>query len=132
MKQFLAGLLAATLLSASSASAADFAPALLYDLGGKFDKSFNEAAYNGAEKYKADSGTEYREFEITNDAQREQALRRFARDGANPIISVGFSQAAALEAVAKEYPDTQFAIIDAVVDAPNVQSILFKEEEGSY
>ena len=132
MKQFLAGLLAATLLSASSASAADFAPALLYDLGGKFDKSFNEAAYNGAEKYKTDSGTEYREFEITNDAQREQALRRFARDGANPIISVGFSQAAALEAVAKEYPDTQFAIIDAVVDAPNVQSILFKEEEGSY
>ncbi|HEX2018733.1 MAG TPA: BMP family ABC transporter substrate-binding protein [Aurantimonas sp.] len=132
MKQFLAGLLAATILSASAASAADFAPAVLYDMGGKFDKSFNEAAYNGAEKYKADTGTEYREFEITTEAQREQALRRFARDGASPIVSVGFAQAAALETVAAEYPDTQFAIIDAVVDAPNVRSILFKEEEGSY
>ncbi|MBB4002659.1 BMP family lipoprotein [Aurantimonas endophytica] len=132
MKQFLAGLLAATILSASAASAADFAPAVLYDMGGKFDKSFNEAAYNGAEKFTADSGTEYREFEITTEAQREQALRRFARDGASPIISVGFAQAAALETVAAEYPDTQFAIIDAVVDAPNVRSILFKEEEGSY
>jgi basic membrane protein A len=132
MKQFLAGLLAATILSASAASAADFAPAVLYDTGGKFDKSFNEAAYNGAERFEADSGTEYREFEIVNDAQREQALRRFARDGASPIVSVGFAQAAALETVAAEYPDTQFAIIDAVVDAPNVRSILFKEEEGSY
>src|SRR5690606_31769139 len=93
---------------------------------------FNEAAYNGAEAYKAETGTEYREFEIVNDAQREQALRRFARDGASPIVSVGFAQAAALETVAAEYPDTQFAIIDAVVDAPNVRSILFKEEEGSY
>ncbi|MBO0905601.1 BMP family lipoprotein [Jiella sonneratiae] len=132
MRHFLAGLLAATLLSATAASAADFKPAILYDLGGKFDKSFNEGAYNGAEKFKKDTGTDYREFEIVNDAQREQALRRFARDGASPIISVGFSQAAALEAVAKEYPDTQFAIIDAVVDLPNVRSILFKEEEGSY
>jgi len=132
MKHFLAGLLAATVLTASAASAADFEPAILYDLGGKFDKSFNEAAYNGAERFKADTSVEYREFEIVNDAQREQALRRFARDGASPIISVGFSQAAALEAVAKEFPDTQFAIIDSVVDLPNVRSILFKEEEGSY
>ncbi|KQT83038.1 BMP family ABC transporter substrate-binding protein [Aurantimonas sp. Leaf443] len=132
MKRFLAGLLAATVLTAGAAKAADDKPAILYDLGGKFDKSFNEAAYNGAEKYKAETGVAYREFEIVNDTQREQALRRFARDGASPIISVGFSQAAALEAVAKEFPDTKFAIIDAVVEAPNVRSILFKEEEGSY
>ena len=132
MKHFLAGILAATALTVTAASAADFKPAILYDLGGKFDKSFNEGAYNGAEKFKTETGTDYREFEIVNDAQREQALRRFARDGASPIVSVGFSQAAALEAVAKEYPDTQFAIIDSVVDLPNVRSILFKEEEGSY
>lgn len=132
MKHLLAAMLAATVLSASAASAADFQPAILYDLGGKFDKSFNEGAYDGAERFEKETGTEYREFEIVNDAQREQALRRFARDGASPIISVGFSQAAALEAVAKEYPGTQFAIIDSVVDLPNVRSILFKEEEGSY
>ncbi|TFF27758.1 BMP family ABC transporter substrate-binding protein [Jiella endophytica] len=132
MKHFLAAILAATVMTATAAVAADFKPAILYDLGGKFDKSFNEAAYNGAERFKKETGTEYREFEIVNDAQREQALRRFARDGASPIVSVGFSQAAALETVAKEYPDTQFAIIDSVVDLPNVRSILFKEEEGSY
>ena len=136
MKQFLAGLLAASLVAVPAAFAqdktSDFKPAILYDLGGKFDKSFNEGAYNGAEKFKKETGTDYREFEITNDAQREQALRRFARDGASPIISVGFSQAAALDKVAQEYPDTNFVIIDSVVDQPNVGSILFKEEEGSY
>ncbi len=132
MKTFLAGLLAASVLSISAATAAEFKPAILFDIGGKFDKSFNEGAYNGAEKFKTESGTEYRAFEITNDAQREQALRRFARDGANPIISIGFSQASAVETVAKEYPDINFAIVDSVVEAPNVKSILFKEEEGSY
>ncbi|MEX6506646.1 BMP family protein [Jiella sp. M17.18] len=132
-KTFLAALLAATVLSAGAASAADdFKPAILYDLGGKFDKSFNEGAYNGAEKFKKETGTDYREFEIVNDAQREQALRRFARDGDSPIISVGFSQAAALEKVAPEFPNIHFVIIDSVVDKPNVESVLFKEEEGSY
>ena len=118
---------------AASALAADVKPAIIYDLGGKFDKSFNEAAYNGAEKFKAETGIEYREFEIANDAQREQALRKFAGDGNNPIVVAGFSWAAALEKVAAEYPDTKFAIIDMVVaDKPNIKSIVFKEQEGSY
>jgi basic membrane protein A and related proteins len=132
MKTILAGLMTATLLSAGSALAAEINPAVVYDFGGKFDKSFNEAAYVGAERYQEETGTEYRDFEIQSDAQREQALRRFARDGHSPIIAVGFSQAAAVEAVAPEFPDLQFAIVDAVVDLPNVRSILFKEEEGSY
>ena len=118
---------------AASALAADVKPAIIYDLGGKFDKSFNEAAYNGAEKFKAETGIEYREFEIANDAQREQALRKFAGDGNNPIVVAGFSWAAALEKVAAEYPDTKFAIIDMVVAGkPNIKSIVFKEQEGSY
>jgi basic membrane protein A len=117
---------------AASALAADVKPAIIYDLGGKFDKSFNEAAFNGAEKFKAETGIEYREFEIANDAQREQALRRFAGDGNNPIVMAGFSWAAALEKVAPEYPDIKFAIIDMVVDKPNVKSVVFKEQEGSY
>ncbi len=62
----------------------------------------------------------------------EQALRRFARDGHSPIVAVGFSQQAALEKVAVEFPNLHFAIIDAVVDKPNVRSIVFKEHEGSY
>jgi basic membrane protein A len=107
-------------------------PAIVYDLGGKFDKSFNEGVHAGAEKFKKETGTDYRDFEPQNDAQREQALRRFARDGFSPILAVGFSQATALEKVAKEFPDQKFAIIDSVVEAPNVQSIVFKEHEGSF
>ncbi|MCU0883481.1 MAG: BMP family ABC transporter substrate-binding protein [Beijerinckiaceae bacterium] len=107
-------------------------PAVVYDLGGKFDKSFNEAAYTGAEKFKAETKVEYRDFEIQNDAQREQALRNFAQRGQNPIVAVGFSFRAALEKVAAEFPNTRFSIIDSVVNLPNVQSIVFKEHEGSY
>ena len=87
---------------------------------------------NGAAKFKQDTGIDYRDFEIQNDAQREQALRRFAHDGYSPIIAVSFAQASALEKVAAEFPDTQFAIIDAVVEKPNVRSIVFKEQEGSF
>ncbi|MDR0252945.1 MAG: BMP family ABC transporter substrate-binding protein [Brucellaceae bacterium] len=131
MKRIVLGLLAAT-LSVSAAYAAELKPAVVYDFGGKFDKSFNEAAYNGAAKYKADHGTNYREFEIQNDAQREQALRKFAQDGNSPVVIAGFSAVSAIEKVAKEFPDTKFVIIDAVVEAPNVRSVVFKEEEGGY
>lgn len=123
------GVLAAT-LAASFAAMAE--PAIIFDLGGKFDKSFNEAAYNGMEKWKKDTGKKYLEFEVTNESQREQAVRRMAEKGASPIISVGFSQASAVEKVAKEFPKLQFAIVDMVVEAPNVQSVVFKEQEGSF
>jgi len=107
-------------------------PAVIFDMGGKFDKSFNQAGYQGAEQWKKESGKAYLEFEISNDTQRVQAIRRMAERGANPIISIGFAQASALQQVAKDFPKTQFAIIDAKVDMPNVQSVLFKEHEGSY
>src|SRR5262245_12766997 len=131
MKRIVLGLLAATAMSVS-AFAADIKPAIIYDLGGKFDKSFNEAAFNGAEKFKSETGIAYRDFEIQNDAQREQALRKFAEDGNSPIIMTGFSFAGALEKVAADYPDVKFAIIDMVVDKPNVRSVVYKEQEGSY
>ena len=117
---------------AQQGATAALKPAVVYDLGGKFDKSFNEGVYAGAEKFKKDTGVEYRDFEPQNEAQKEQALRRFARDGHSPIVAVGFSQQAALEKVAVEFPNLRFAIIDAVVDKPNVRSITFKEHEGSY
>ncbi len=112
--------------------AAEINPTIIYDLGGKFDKSSNEGVYDGATKFKQDTGTEFREFEIQNDEQREQAMRNFARRGLSPIVAPGFSQSAAMEKVAKEFLDIQFAIIDMVVDLPNVTSIVFKEQEGSY
>lgn len=110
----------------------DITPAVIFDMGGKFDKSFNEAAYHGAEKFKTDTGIAYREFEVQNPSQREQAMRNFARRGQNPIIGIGFAQGEAMDKVAGEFPDLQFAIVDMVVDKPNVRSIVFKEHEGSY
>ena len=122
----------AALLTTCAAGAVDVKPAVVYDLGGKFDKSFNEGVYNGAAMFAADTGIEFREFEVQNDSQRVQALRNFARRGQDPILAVGFQYASALGKVAPDFPDTRFAIIDAVVDQPNVQSIIFREHEGSF
>jgi basic membrane protein A len=123
---------AAAAVACLAALSARAEPAIVYDLGGKFDKSFNEAAFRGMERWKKETGRSYLEFEIANDSQREQALRRMAERGASPIIGVGFSQASALEKVAKDFPKLQFAIVDMVVDRPNVQSVVFKEHEGSF
>ncbi len=128
MKQFLGA--AATLALCSGAAFAD--PALIYDLGGKFDKSFNEAAFGGAEVWAKETGGAYKELEMQSEAQREQALRRLAESGANPIVMTGFAFGDVLNTVAPEYPDTKFAIIDMVVDQPNVRSVVFTEEQGSY
>ena len=117
---------------AMMAGAASADPAIIFDLGGKFDKSFNEAAFNGASRWAEETGGSFREIELTSDAQREQALRRFAESGANPIVMAGFAFASALGEVAGDYPDTKFAIIDMVVAAPNVRSVVFNEHEGSY
>lgn len=131
MPPLLAAVLIA-LLSAGAARAAEIAPAIVFDMGGKFDKSFNEGVHDGAEAFARANGIAVREFEPQNDTQREQAIRNFARRGMTPIIAVSFSQATAVKAVAAEFPALRFVIIDAVVEAPNVQSILFREEQGSY
>ncbi len=117
---------------AGSVAAQEFVPAIVFDMGGKFDKSFNESAYNGAEKFKSDTGIVYREFEVTRVAQREQALRNMARRGAAVVVAMGFAQGSAVDKVAREFPDTKFTLIDMVVDLPNVQSVVFKEHEGSF
>ena len=118
--------------AAVAAHAAAAAPAVVYDMGGKFDKSFNQSAFDGAERWKKETGKSYLEFEITNPTQREQAKRRMAERGADPIVAIGFSQGSSLEKVAKDFPKLKFAIVDSVVALPNVQSIVFKEHEGSF
>ncbi|SLN15075.1 Membrane lipoprotein TmpC precursor [Roseivivax jejudonensis] len=123
----------AALALTSGAALAD--PALIYDLGGKFDKSFNEAAFNGAERWAEETGGSYRDIELQSEAQREQALRRFAEAGFNPVITTGFSMSTPIDNVAGDYPDTKFVTIDGYVDPeehPNVKSISFAEEQGSY
>jgi len=118
--------------AAALVSAKDFLPAIVYDFGGKFDRSFNQSASEGAERFKKDTGIAFHEFEITNAAQREQAMAQLAKRGSSLIVAVGFTQASAVEKVAKQFPDVKFVIIDAVVDLPNVQSINFREQESSF
>lgn len=130
MQKFL-GAAAAVALTAGAALAE---PGLIIDLGGKFDKSFNESAFNGAERWAAETGGTYMETELANNAQREQTMRRMAERGANPVVVLGFMNAATIEQVAPDYPDTKFAIIDVdwLPDMPNVRQIGFSEHEGSY
>ena len=96
-------------------------PALIFDLGGKFDKSFNEAAYNGAERWR---GRDRRRLPRQSKCNRLRSacnLRAaWPNPVANPIVVMGFQNAPTLEEVAPDYPDTSFVLIDAVADLPNV------------
>jgi len=115
-----------------SGTAMAFKPVVVYDQVGKTDKSFNEGAYLGAERFSRESGAKYRDFTPTNETQYAQAVRRFAQKGYDLIIVVGFSYATVLEQIAPEYPEIRFVIVDMVVDLPNVQSVVFEEHEGSF
>ena len=130
---FMKTILGSAAAVALSATAALADPAILFDLGGKFDKSFNEAAFQGAQRWADETGGSFREIGLQNEAQREQALRRFAEAGSNPIVMAGFAFADALGKVAPDYPDTKFAVIDVNwLSMPNVRGIGFNEHEGSY
>ena len=102
-------------------------------MGGKFDKSFNEGVWNGVKKFTEETGIEVMEFEVTNETQREQAMRRMVDKGATIVLGVGFAQADAISKVSADNPDVQFSIIDVGwLDAPNLRQYVFKEHEGSF
>ena len=124
---------AAIALAATAVHAADFKPAVVYDMGGKFDKSFNEGVYNGVKRFTEETGIEVMEFEVTNEAQRQRAMERLVQRGATALLGVGFGQADAISAVAASNPDVQFGIIDVFwLDQPNLRQYSFKEHEGSF
>ena len=122
----------AALCVAASASAADPKLAIVYDAGGKFDKSFNQSAFEGAERFKKETKIAYLEAQASSDTQAEQMLRSLARKKLDLIAAVGFSQTQAVQKVAKEFPNVRFVLIDSIAQGNNVNSVLFKEEEGSY
>ncbi|MEU0334786.1 BMP family ABC transporter substrate-binding protein [Streptomyces sp. NPDC006193] len=108
---------------------------LAFDVGGRGDRSFNDSAARGADKAKKEFGGEIKELTAkTSDteADREQRLSDLAEAGYNPIIGVGYAYAASMTKVAAKYPKTSFGIVDSVVNAKNVDSITFTEEQGSY
>ena len=119
-------------LFALGAQAADPKLALVYGGGGKFDKSFNQSAYEGAERFKKETRVGYLEAQITSDAQGEQVLRSMARKEVDLVVSIGFSMTNAVATVSREFPKVKFMIIDDEVKGDNVNSVKFKEQEGSY
>ncbi|KDN79862.1 ABC transporter substrate-binding protein [Streptomyces olindensis] len=109
--------------------------AIAYDIGGKGDQSFNDAAYAGLTKAKDEFGYKTADIEPTEgetDADKEQRLASLAKQGYNPVVGVGFAYAPAMKAVASKYPDTTFGIVDSVVEGKNVASLVFAEEQASY
>ncbi|NEE19728.1 BMP family ABC transporter substrate-binding protein [Streptomyces sp. SID7499] len=109
--------------------------AIAYDVGGKGDQSFNDAAYAGLTKAKDEFGYKTADIEPTEgetDADKEQRLASLAKQGYNPVIGVGFAYGPAMKAVAAKYPKTTFGIVDSVVEGKNVASLVFAEEQASY
>jgi basic membrane protein A len=122
--------------AASSAAAAPKAKVgLAYDIGGRGDQSFNDAAAAGLDKAKTDLGVDAKELEATageTDAQKEERLRLLAQGGYNPVVAIGFAYSASVGKVAKEFPDIKFAIVDDAVEGANISNLLFAEEQGSF
>ena len=106
--------------------------ALIFDAGGKNDRSFNQAAWEGAKQAEKSFGITLRDVEPADTTAVDEAMRSFAGQGFDLIVGVGFANAPSIEKVAKEYPDISFAIVDSHVDLPNVASLQFKEHEGSF
>ncbi|GAC1520413.1 MAG: BMP family ABC transporter substrate-binding protein [Collimonas sp.] len=119
-------------LFAANVHAADPKLAVIYDAGGKFDKSFNQSASEGAERFKKETKIGYLEVQVASDTQTEQVLRNLARKNVDLIAAIGFAQSQAVQNIAKEFPKTKFVLIDGVAAGDNVSSVLFKEQEGSY
>lgn len=105
---------------------------IVFDIGGKDDRSFNAAAWEGAKRAAEDLPIVLRDIEPGNPTSIEPAMRAFAERGYDLIIGVGFAQSPIMEMVARDYPHINFAIIDGVSQLPNVASLIFKEHEGSY
>jgi basic membrane protein A len=105
---------------------------LVLDRGGRDDKSFNAAAFKGASEAAQRFGLEMKDVETPTVSAYESSLRSLAERGYSPVIAVGFAQKDAVTKVAPQFPGTRFAIVDATVDLPNVESLLFAEHEGSF
>lgn len=105
---------------------------IVFDIGGKDDRSFNAAAWQGVQRAARDLPIVLRDIEPGTPNAIEPAMRAFAERGFDLIVGVGFAQAPIMELVAKDYPHINFAIIDGVSQLPNVASLVFKEQEGSY
>ena len=106
--------------------------AMVFDSGGKGDKSFNDSANAGLERAAKELGAEIRTVDSKNEKDYDVNLETLSEQGFDLVIAVGITQMNALNAVAPKHPKTKYAIIDAPVKLPNVRALLFSEEQGSY
>src|SRR5437763_13024513 len=131
-KQLSVTIAALCVCASASASMAGKTLAIVYDAGGKFDKSFNQSASVGVARFEKETGIQVFEAQANYDTQAEQVLRALARKKLQLIISIGFSQTQPVQKIAAEYPNTHFVIIDGNAQGKNVNSVLFKEHKGPY
>lgn len=119
-----------------SSDSKEASAAIAYDIGGRGDQSFNDAAYAGLQKAESELKVKGAEAEPTDgegEADKVQRLTELARKGNNPVIGVGFAYAPAIKKVAPKFPNTTFGIIDDTsVTGPNIANLVFNEEQGSY
>lgn len=105
---------------------------ICFDIGGKDDRSFNAAAYQGVLRARQQLQVTVRDVEPGDPTSIEPALRAFAQYGYTMTVGVGFAQGPIITSVAGDYPNLHFVLIDSVAERPNVASLLFKEHEGSF
>jgi len=122
----------AALCVVGSAAAAEPKLGMVYDAGGKFDKSFNQSAFEGLQRFSKETGIKVLEVQANSDTQAEQVMRGLARKKVDLIAAIGFSQTQAVQKVAKEFPNVRFVLIDSIAQGNNINSVMFKEQEGSY
>lgn len=107
-------------------------PAMVTDVGGLGDQSFNDSANRGLERAADEFGVETEVLESSAPADYQNNLTQLADNGFTPVYAIGFLMTDALNEIAPQYPDTNFGIVDSVVEADNVASLVFREQEGSY
>ncbi|WP_412029276.1 BMP family lipoprotein [Deinococcus yunweiensis] len=119
-------------MTATLATAQTLRVGMAYDAGGKFDKSFNQSAYEGSLRASKSLGVQLKDFEPSDPSQVIQGIRSFANEGFDLTIGVGFANNASISQVAKDNPDLYFGLVDDVSPEKNVASLTFSEEQGSY
>ena len=132
MKKNLTLTLALGLLLGTASAQQPVQVGMAFDAGGKNDKSFNQSAFEGAQRAAKEFGAKVNDFEPSDPSQVGQGIQAFATNGFDLVVGVGFANETSITKTAKAFPQQNFAIIDSVSDAPNVASLIFREQEGSY
>ncbi len=132
MKKVLMAALGLSLVAGLSVAQTPIRVGMAFDAGGKNDRSFNQSAFEGAQKAGKDLGAEISDFEPSDPSQVGQGIQNFSQDGFDLIVGVGFANEPSITKAAKDFPDLKFAVVDSVSDQPNVAGLVFKEQQGSY